>query len=42
MVLNPFVALEECTLGVWPSPTFVVAYDVIADADNFIWFKAGF
>lgn len=42
MLLNPFVALEECTLGRWPTLTLLVADDVIADADNFIRLEAGF
>ena len=42
MFLNPFVALEERTLGRWPTFTLLIADDVIADADNFIRLEAGF
>ena len=42
MVLNPFVALEECTLRVWPTSTVLVANDVVTDADNLIRLEAGF
>ena len=42
MLLNPFVALEERTLGRWPTLTLLVADDVVADADNFIRLEAGF
>ena len=42
MLLNPFVALEERTLGRWPTFTLLIADDVVADADNFIRLEAGF
>ena len=42
VVLNPFVALEERTLGVWPTSTVLVADDVVTDADNLIRLEAGF
>jgi hypothetical protein len=41
-MLYPFIALEECTFGVWPTTPLLIAYDVIADADNFIRLEAGF
>ncbi len=42
VVLNPFVALEERTLGGWPTSTLFVENDVVADADNFVRLEAGF
>jgi len=42
MILDPFITLEKCTLGSWPTSTFLVTDDVVADADNFIHLKAGF
>jgi len=40
MLLNPFLALQERTLGSWPTPALLIADDVITDADNLILLEA--
>ena len=42
MLLNPFLALEERTLGSWPTSALFVADDVVADADNLVLLKTRF
>lgn len=36
MLLNPFLALQERTLGSWPTTALLIADDVVADADNLV------